>query len=81
MPKKYISTSVTHETTGNILTLQQVIDKLQDRKPWKVAKATGLHAVSISIIRDGKRKKLHIDTFKALETYFIERERMWREAK
>ena len=52
-----------------MLTLETIREKLQDRVPSKVAKATGLHVNTVANIRDGKSENPEYATLRALSDY------------
>lgn len=43
-----------------MLDLAVIRQKLEDRRPSRVAKATGLHITTIMAVRDGKRDPLPV---------------------
>lgn len=53
-----------------MLTFEQVVEKLQDRRLDAVALATGLHHNTIARIRDGKNVDPKLSTLKLLSDYF-----------
>jgi transcriptional regulator with XRE-family HTH domain len=57
-----------------MLTLEQVRERLQDRRLGKVAEATGLCAATVSRIRDGKGEP-SLKTMMALSAYLERAER------
>ena len=53
-----------------MLTFEQIVCRLQDRRLDAVALATGLHPNSIARIRDGKNVDPKMSTLKLLSDYF-----------
>ena len=52
-----------------MLTLEQISEKLKDRRLGMISDATGLHYNTIKAIRDGDSKRPSHDTIKALSDY------------
>lgn len=52
-----------------MLTVEEISQKLKDRKLGVVAESTGLHYNTIKSIRDGSSKRPSHDTVKALSDY------------
>lgn len=50
--------------------LEQIKELLQDRRVGVVAKATGLSAVTVARIRDGRQTNPEYDTLQKLIAYF-----------
>ena len=50
------------------MTLEQLKERLRDRRPAVVAEATGLHALTIARIRDGSTKPSY-DTLIKIQKY------------
>lgn len=57
-------------TTPAILTIQQIKQKLQDRRLEVVAIATELHYTTLLYIRDGKQTNVKYETLAKLSAYF-----------
>lgn len=55
-----------------MLTLQEISEKLVDRRLSVVAERTGLHENTIANIRDGRSENPAYTTLKALSDYFQE---------
>lgn len=53
-----------------MLTFEQIVVRLQDRRLDAVALATGLHQNTIARIRDGKNVDPKLSTLKLLSDYF-----------
>ena len=53
-----------------ILSVQQIRDKLSDRRLDVVSKATGLHVNTLHAIRSGKQTNVRSDTLVKLSDYF-----------
>ena len=51
-----------------MLTLEEIRERLQDRRPGMVADAIGVTPLTVSRIRDGKNKPEH-DTHRKLSDY------------
>lgn len=56
-----------------MLTLDQISEKLKDRRLDKVSEATGVHRNTLHAIRDGKQSNPKYATIKALSDYLEER--------
>lgn len=52
-----------------MLTLQDIVDMLQDRRPSVVAKACGLRVATVIDIAKGRTKNPSYETVKALSEY------------
>lgn len=52
-----------------MLTIQQIVKKLQDRRIDKIAEATGLHYHTVRAIRAGENTDPAFSTAKALSDY------------
>ena len=53
-----------------MMTLDEIRMKLHDRRPGIIAKATGLHPLTIQLIRDGKQQNPSYNTLCLLSKYF-----------
>lgn len=56
-----------------MLTLPQIVEKLQDRRAAAVAAALGVRVGTIIDIREGRTRNPSYDTVKALSDYLQER--------
>jgi len=52
-----------------IMTLEQIVTSLQDRRPTVVADAIGVRAATIIDLREGRTRNPSYDTVKALSDY------------
>lgn len=57
---------------SQLLTIEQVKQKLQDRRLEVVALATGLHYNTLRYIRDTHKKNVKYETLEKLSIYFAE---------
>jgi hypothetical protein len=53
-----------------MLTLEQISDRLRDRRPGVVAEATGLHVNTVMNVRDKPNRRFAYHVIKALSDYF-----------
>lgn len=53
-----------------MLTLEQIRQRLQDRRPGMVAQATGLHINTVMNVRDKPNRNCSYNVVKALSDYF-----------
>lgn len=56
-----------------MLTLEQIKDELQDRRPGIIAEATGLHINTILSIRDDEQADPKYSTIRAISDYLERR--------
>lgn len=54
------------------MTIEEIRRRLQDRRPGAIAKATGLTAITVARIRDGKYSDPKHSTIVLLSAYFEE---------
>jgi hypothetical protein len=68
--KNMTTTAQCTNTTPAILTIEQIKQKLQDRRLEVVAIATGLHYSTLLYIRDTHQKNVKYETLIKLSAYF-----------
>lgn len=56
-----------------MLTIEEIRERLQDRRLAMVADSTGIHYVTLQAIRTGRVKNPSYDTVKALSDYLEEK--------